>query len=165
MNDAPIARVDFDCMVFLQGAARATSPAKACLKLVEDGLIELCLSAAIRAEVADVLTRPEMQQRFPALAATDVAEFLDNLAVQAATYVNVPEEFRYARDPKDEPYINLALVARAKYLVTRDTDLLDLMDTSTEAGCAFRFKYPFLAILDPVAFLQEIAARHQDHPA
>ena len=40
--------------------------------------------------------------------------------------------------------------------MTRDTDLLDLMDESTEAGKVFRFKYPFLRILDPLAFLREI---------
>src|SRR5262245_39562944 len=117
MNGAEVTRAVFDCMIFLQGAARHTSPARACLKLAEDGLIELCLSAAIHAEVKDVLTRPETQQRFPTLKAVDVEEFLANLSAYAIPFVNVPEEFRYARDPKDEPYINLALVARAHYLV------------------------------------------------
>lgn len=159
MNGDPIPRAVFDCMVFLQGAARPASPATACLKLAEDGLIELCLSATILAEVKDVLTRPETQQRFPALTAIEVEEFLAKIGAYALTYVNVPEEFRYARDPKDEPYINLALVARANYLVTRDTDLLDLMNTAIAVGGSFHFKYPFLTILDPVAFLQEMAVR------
>jgi predicted nucleic acid-binding protein len=39
----------------------------------------------------------------------------------------VPRVFEYPRDPNDEPYINLAIPARAKYLVSRDKDLLDLM--------------------------------------
>ena len=161
MNQSAVLRVVFDCMVFLQGAARETSPAKACLTLAEEGFVELCLSAAILAEVKDVLTRPETQKRFPDLAARDVEEFLENVSSQAVIYLNIPEEFRYARDPKDEPYINLALVARASYLVTRDSDLLDLMKETTEEGRAFRFKYPFLTILDPVAFLKEIATRNQ----
>jgi len=161
MNESGVPRVVFDCMVFLQGAAREASPARACLNLAEEGFVELCLSAAILAEVKDVLTRPETQKRFPDLTAPDVEEFLENISSQAVIYLNVPEEFRYARDPKDEPYVNLALVAHAKYLVTRDSDLLDLMDETTEEGRAFRFKYPFLTILDPVVFLKEIVTRNQ----
>ncbi len=161
MNESEAPRVVFDCMVFLQGAARETSPARACLNLAEEGIVELCLSAPILAEVKDVLTRPETQKRFPDLTTPDVEEFLENISSQAVIYLNIPEEFRYPRDPKDEPYVNLALVARAKYLVTRDSDLLDLMDESTEEGRAFRFKYPFLTILDPVAFLKEITKRNQ----
>ena len=44
------ARVVFDCMVFLQGAARPTSPARACFQTVEDGLATLCVSLSILAE-------------------------------------------------------------------------------------------------------------------
>jgi len=52
-------------------------------------------------------------------------------------------------DPK---YVNLALAAGAKYLVTRDQDLLDLMKDE-----AFYKQYPQLTILDSVAFLRELA--------
>ena len=33
------------------------------------------------------------------------------------------------------------------------------MDQATEAGKGFRFKYPFLRILDPLAFLREVAEK------
>lgn len=55
------------------------------------------------------------------------------------------------RDPKDEPYLNLAIATKAEYLVTRDRDLLDLMHDSS-----FQQRYPDLRILDPVEFLNEI---------
>ena len=58
----------------------------------------------------------------------------------------------FPRDPKDEPYINLALAANADYLVTRDNDLLDLMNDSD-----FRQQFPGLTILDPVAFLRVLS--------
>lgn len=48
-----------------------------------------------------------------------------------------------ARDPKEEPYLNLALHKGVKYLVTRDADLLDL---ASATGLSFE-------IMDPVAFL------------
>lgn len=160
MNELSAPRAVFDCMVFLQGAARETSPAKACLNLVEKGIVELCLSRTILSEIKDVLTRPETQKKFPSLTLAVVEEFLHCITTQSVLHLNVPEEYKFARDPKDEPYINLALIARANYLVTRDTDLLDLMNESMDEGRAFRFRYPFLIILDPVTFLGRIAA-HQ----
>ncbi len=51
MKSQPIrVRVVFDCMIFLQGAARRDSPAGACLDLAEQGHIELCVSSEIMAE-------------------------------------------------------------------------------------------------------------------
>ena len=47
--DRPKIRAVFDCMVFLQGAARSESAAGACLLLVELGVIELCVSEQIMA--------------------------------------------------------------------------------------------------------------------
>jgi predicted nucleic acid-binding protein len=66
---------------------------------------------------------------------------------------DIPEQFSYSRDPKDEAYINLALAARAPYLVTRDLDLLDLMKEDDVVGVAFRKQYPGLTIVDPPTFL------------
>ena len=68
-------------------------------------------------------------------------------------FANVQKEVTLPRDPKDEPYLNLAIVAVANYLVSRDKDLLDLMQDQS-----FREHYSDLIILDPVAFLKVIAA-------
>jgi hypothetical protein len=46
-------RVVFDCMIFLQGAARRESPSGLCLLLAEKGLIELCVSRPVLDEIAD----------------------------------------------------------------------------------------------------------------
>lgn len=51
-------------------------------------------------------------------------------------------------------FCNLALVARANYLVTRDTDLLDLADIGSVDGNRLRALHSHLTILDPVAFLR-----------
>src|ERR1019366_5907499 len=51
--DRPKVRAVFDCMVFLQGAARRESAAGACLLLVESDVIELYVSQEIMAEVND----------------------------------------------------------------------------------------------------------------
>ena len=51
--DRPKVRAVFDCMVFLQGAARRESAAGVCLLLVESDVIELYVSQEIMAEVND----------------------------------------------------------------------------------------------------------------
>jgi len=141
--------VVFDCMVFLQGVSQVTGPAAACLKLVEDNQVELFLSARILTEVQDVLTRPKLQRKFPILTQAYVDTFLQALIRKATIIPDVPQQFAYERDPKDEPYINLAIASGASYLVSRDNDLLDLMYDAN-----FCIQFPKLTILDPVAFLR-----------
>lgn len=68
----------------------------------------------------------------------------------------MPEEFRYERDPEDEPYINLALAVDAKYIVSLDNDLLDLMKPSLKTSADFHRRFPLLRVGTPVALLQEI---------
>jgi predicted nucleic acid-binding protein len=62
------------------------------------------------------------------------------------------------RDVDDEPYLNLAIEVQADYLVSRDNDLLDLVNPTTADAVAFqrRFSFSFVKIVDPVAFLKEI---------
>jgi predicted nucleic acid-binding protein len=63
----------------------------------------------------------------------------------------VRSSYRLARDPDDEPYLNLAIAAKASFLVSRDNDLLDLMKDD-----AFRKAYPDLAIVDPPTFASHV---------
>ncbi len=144
-------RVVFDCMVILQGAGKPQGPAGACLRLVDKGQVMLCVRNETLAEVRDVLTRPEVQRRFPRISPEWVETFVDNIRSKAVIFSEVPDLVALPRDPKDEPYLNLAVSAAARYLVSRDRDLLDLM-----FDAAFRARYPDLAILEPVSFLREI---------
>jgi putative PIN family toxin of toxin-antitoxin system len=146
-------------MVFLQGAARRGSPAGFCLTLVERGVVELCISPEILAEVADVLRRPSIRSKFPALTEEVVAEFVAALGIISTVFDNVPREFILQRDPKDESYLNLAYRAKAHYLVSRDTDLLDLAADPPAAG-SIRDRYAELQILDPVGFINALRDKH-----
>jgi putative PIN family toxin of toxin-antitoxin system len=149
-------RAVFDCMIFLQGAGRPGGPAGECLRLVDEQQVTLCISAEILAEIHDVLSRPEVRRRFPGLSADWVETFVRRIALNAAWFTDVPHTVPLERDPKDEPYLNLALAADARYLVSRDRDLLDLMN---DAGFCRRF--PALSVLEPPAFLVEIARHSQ----
>ncbi|MFN0167871.1 MAG: putative toxin-antitoxin system toxin component, PIN family [Bryobacteraceae bacterium] len=154
--DRPNVRAVFDCMVFLQGAARRESPAGVCLLLVELGAIELCLSEEIVSEIRQVLTRPRVRQKFPALTDALVGRFLRALSKRAIHIKEVPYVFTYERDPKDAPYINLSIAAGASHLVSRDADILDLAAHGSREGEILRRQAPQLKIVDPVSFLAEM---------
>ena len=80
-------RVVFDCMVFLQGAARPAGPAAACLRLVDEGRLILCVSDEVLAELRDVLTRPKTQQRFAELSLEWVGSFVQSIILEPAAFL------------------------------------------------------------------------------
>jgi predicted nucleic acid-binding protein len=63
------------------------------------------------------------------------------------------------RDPKDEKYINLAIACKARYLVSNDKDLLNLMDESTLEGKEFRQKFPALQIIKPGELIRQLTGK------
>ena len=107
------------------------------------------MSPEVVAEVGDVLNRPKIRRKFPALTDGAVETFLQDTVSRAVMLSEVPETFGLERDPKDERYINLALASKASYLVTWDRDLLDLMNDE-----GFRQQFPQLTILEPPALLR-----------
>jgi len=143
-------------MVFLQGAARRESPAGICLDLAWRGHVDLCVSDEILAEVENVLGRPRIREKFPVLDDTVVESFLAAVKERSRYFSSVPQRLTLSRDPKDEPYLNLALLASANYLVSRDADLLDLAVGTDVESRAVQEAVPALRIVDPVAFLMAI---------
>lgn len=143
--------VVFDCVVLLQAAAYPGGPAGACFAAVRNRKVRLVVSADTLDEVERVLDRPGVRKSFKTLTAECVEKFLDQLFSVARLVHPVPGQFSLPRDPNDEMYVNLALAAGAKLLVSRDNDLLDLMGDQ-----AFTTTYPGLTILDPAAFLQTL---------
>jgi uncharacterized protein len=150
--------VVFDCMVFLQAAARRTSVAAGCLDLAEHGHLRLCLTEEILTEIGDVLRRPEVRARFPSLTEILVDDFMRVVRGFGHLYPAPAKHFGYERDPKDEPYLNLAIEAQATYLVSRDTDILDLGTSADAAALDFRKRYPLIRIMEPLHFLRSVRA-------
>ena len=139
MKELP--RVVFDCNVLLQAAAREKSVAAKCLSAAESGLIQLCVSREVLAEVEDVLSRPEIRAHFPDLSDEIVGAFLKRLQKLSVFVRLVPKQFSYPRDEDDEPYINLAVTADADFIISRDRDLLDLMTGYTDEYKEFRRRF------------------------
>jgi len=149
-------RAVFDCNIFLQALIAEEGPAAACIELVDAGRVTLILSPETLAEAVDVLNRPHLRRKFHTLTEQRVREFLDRAQAVAVMVADVPRLVNLERDPKDEPYINLALKAGAQYLVTWDKDLLCLMEDQPDT-IDFKSRFPHFRILTPVAFLREFA--------
>ncbi|MBA2647202.1 MAG: putative toxin-antitoxin system toxin component, PIN family [Pyrinomonadaceae bacterium] len=150
-------KVIFDCNTFVQALLSPDGAAAASMELVRRGEIALYVSPQVLAEIRDVLQRPVIMKRLPSLTIERVQAFLEDVVAHATTIRNVPAKFRYERDPEDEPYINLAAVAGADYIVSRDRDLLDLM-TGTSVECKeFRQRFRPLKVVQPLEFLREVA--------
>jgi len=149
----PDPKVVFDCNIFVQAFFNANGPAASCVRLVENEIVKLLLSAEVLAELRDALNRPKLQKKSPSASSDLVDEFLRRLLDKAEFVKEVGKQFSCERDPKDDVYVNLALSGGASYLISRDHDLLDLVK-ETKAGTDFRARFPGLNILNPVAFLR-----------
>jgi putative PIN family toxin of toxin-antitoxin system len=141
----------FDCMIFLQAITSNTGPGAACMKFVEQGDVRLFLSADILGELRGVFLLPSTQMKYPSLTNAKVEMVLAKLTALGEFIDNVPLVMQLARDPKGEPYLNLAIAARASFIVTWDNDLLSLMEQA-----AFRKDYPSLSVITPVEFLSHV---------
>jgi putative PIN family toxin of toxin-antitoxin system len=122
-----------------------------------DRKINLFVSPAVIAELREVTGRPKVITKLHLILGR-VGEFIDTVEIAATILEGFPEPFVYSRDPDDAHYVNLALAADARLIVSRDKDLLDLMDSTKPEAAEFQRRYPVLRILDPVGFLREIGA-------
>jgi uncharacterized protein len=142
-------------MVFFQAASRPEGPAaRLFMEFIETGRLTIFVS-----EVRDVLARPNIRAKNPAITDKTIDDFFRRIEQVAQRIDDVPASYALPRDPDDEPYVNLALAANADYLVTWDKDMLDLMRDEN-----FRQHYPQLMILNPVALLEALTRPAEQLP-
>jgi putative PIN family toxin of toxin-antitoxin system len=146
----------YDCMLFFRAASRPHR-VQLLFEFIDHGQVEICLSADVLDEIRDVLTRPKLLAKYPALTRQAVDSFLARYVAPAKWINNIPEHYVVARDPKDSKYVNLAIEAGSSYLVTTDLDLLDLMEPMSAAGQDFRSRFAGLQIVTPPVFQAVVA--------
>lgn len=145
--------VIFDTVALVQSTINPNSVAGKCLAYFEQGKITVAVSRATLAEVKDVLSRPKIRQRYKHITDEIVTGLMQLLSYKGLYVRSVGKHFTYPRDPDDEPYLNLAIEVQADYLISRDHDLLDLMNWNQEAGREFQQRFRFLKIVTPEEFL------------
>jgi predicted nucleic acid-binding protein len=104
-----------------------------------------------------------LQAKFPALVPARVDRFLRELVPQSLVIADAPATFALPRDPKDEQYINLAIAARADYLVTWNMRHMGyLMKNDTPEGRDFCARFPGIKVVEPPTYLRELDGLPQD---
>ncbi|MBA2735510.1 MAG: putative toxin-antitoxin system toxin component, PIN family [Pyrinomonadaceae bacterium] len=139
----------FDTVIYLQATLSDKGAAYACWQLVEKGEVRVFITEAILAEIEDVLNRPKLRKKYSVLTDEKIAEVLQSVRAHAVLIENINRIYAFERDPNDEIFINLALVCKAEFLVSRDNDLLDLRKDES-----FKISFPQLRIVSPAEFLE-----------
>lgn len=149
-------KVVFDCMIFLQATANQQSPAANALDLIDTGEIRLYVSEPTLEEIRKVLNRAEVRTALPQITGVRIEALFRRLEKKAIMVRHVPRLFEHSRDHRDEPYLNLAIAAKADFLVSRDRDLLDLMTGHESESKQFLQRFRFLRVIKPGDFLKEV---------
>jgi putative PIN family toxin of toxin-antitoxin system len=150
-------RAVFDCNTLLQAMAAPAGPAGECMARVLAGSVQLYVATAIIDELREVLQRPTVLRKLR-LTPRRAERFLITLKAAATLIDEFEEPFRYSRDPDDSVYVNLAIACDAMLIVSRDKDLLDLMNDANVEGKQLRNLYPMFQVLTPPQFLATIRA-------
>ncbi|HWD40379.1 MAG TPA: putative toxin-antitoxin system toxin component, PIN family [Fimbriimonas sp.] len=148
----------FDCMVFVQAIASPGTAHRCYLQVMDSGGPLLVSSETMR-ELREVLGRPELQRKLKGITPQRVDSLLHHLSDMAVHIEPVPHVFSFPPDPKDEPYLNLAIAAKAGTLVTRDKALLRLAEPSNELASQLAAHHPTLRILIPERHLEYASDR------
>lgn len=111
----------FDASALVSAALKADSvPERALLRAQEVDVF--ALSPAINREIVEVLSRPKFAQAIGMERREYVLGILRNEAIWFDPVLRVND----CRDPKDDKYLELALVSGAQTIVSGDDDLLVL---------------------------------------
>ncbi|CAN5534952.1 putative toxin-antitoxin system toxin component, PIN family [soil metagenome] len=137
MSEKP--RLVLDTNVLVSAVLTPEGKPRRCLEYaLERGII--LLSERTRGELLEVLHRPRLQRY---IVKPEREGVLGRIAIRSER-VEVAEQIKACRDPKDDKFLEAAVSGRADFLVSGDEDLLVL--------------HPFrdIPILSPAAFLAEV---------
>ncbi|MGD9635572.1 MAG: putative toxin-antitoxin system toxin component, PIN family [Pirellulales bacterium] len=119
MSDRP--RFVFDASVLVSAALfKGSTPDIAFRRALQVG--ELLASTATVAELSAVLARPKFDRYLTA----DERDLFLAKYVQRVALIEVTSKVNLCRDAKDDMYLELAQDGGAKYIVSGDSDLVDL---------------------------------------
>lgn len=142
-------RAVVDTNVFVSGPISSGGAPRRILELWREGRFTLIMGGEQRSELAEVLDRPPIKERY-ALVEDEIGALLflvDVRGVRVAPRRRLPVT---VRDPKDAHLLAAALGGHADYLVTGDADLL-VLDGDPHLRA--------VRIVTPRAFLEVLVAR------
>jgi putative PIN family toxin of toxin-antitoxin system len=150
-------RVVIDTNVLLRGLASRTSNSASVLRAAERRLFVVLLSKPIVDEYRTVLLNPNVIKKFPRITPALFDATIQHLRF-IGDYERTPSaQFEFARDPRDEKFIESAISQSATHILTYDKDLLSLPGNQDEAGKRFRQRLAGVGVMDGGVFLDEYA--------
>jgi uncharacterized protein len=150
-------RLVIDTNIMLRAVAHRASASGQIVAACERRTAIVLLSKDVLVEYLTVLRDPEVISRQTAITAISVENTLKRLRYVADRYEKTTR-FVFSRDPRDEPFIELAIAGAATHVVTNDKDLLSLPTARTDAGKRFRQRLPNLSVLRPDDFVRAFPA-------
>jgi putative PIN family toxin of toxin-antitoxin system len=129
-------KVVIDVNVFISAFGWGGTPFKV-IELLEKGKIRNCISEEILTELCNTVAYPKLD--FPPPLQADIIEF----ALAYSDIFVIKKHIAVAPDPDDNKFIECAVAADAKYVVTGDKDFLSIR------------QYKSTRIVTPDAFLHK----------
>jgi putative PIN family toxin of toxin-antitoxin system len=86
-----------------------------------NGNFEVAFSSPLLQEISEVLHRPKIKDKY-CLAEDEITEFIE-LLLRRAVLVAIGGDVKLCRDERDNMFLETAIVADARYLISRDDDL------------------------------------------
>jgi putative PIN family toxin of toxin-antitoxin system len=148
-------RVVFDCNVYFQAIISQRGPAHRLLLYVAEGRLALYASDYVFDELLELTSDARIASKYR-LEKALLDEFFATIRGNATMVNDIPHVFDFARDPDDAHYVDLAIAAQAKLIVSRDRDLLSLNDVATPDGQEFKRRFPQLEIFTPTELVKAL---------
>lgn len=131
-------RLILDTNIIVRAFINLHSASGQILRACQERRVVPLLSRPVLAEYRSVLRRPSLLRKYPELQHPQVKDSIERILFVSEYYRKVGVHFSFSRDPKDEPFLELAIAASATHVITTDDDMLSLSNRRDESAKRFR---------------------------
>jgi len=149
-------RLILDTNIVVRGFINLECASGRILRACQRRLVVPVLSRAVLTEYRSVLRRPSILAKYPELENPRIGDAIERLLYVSEFHRRVGVRFSFPRDPKDSPFLELAIAASATHLITTDNDMLSLVSGRDDASKRLRQRTA-TRIVRPEDFISEHA--------
>ena len=131
-------RLILDTNIVVRGFINLRSASGQILRACQRRRVILLLSRPILSEYREVLRRRAILENYPELGDPRIGDAIERLLYFSEFHRRVDARFSFPRDPKDSPFLELAIAGTATHLITTDQDMLSLVGGHDDASKRFR---------------------------